>query len=356
MVLSAAAQAGGRCVSGTVIEVAAQSIDPLVTLRSEALAVVVTPGKGGDITSIRHLRTGREVLWRTPWTAQPSGQYLPGSDAVDSWLQVYGGGWQLLLPNGGDACIHQGTRHVFHGEAALAPWQWAVEGDSLSLARAFYSLPLMMTRRLTLDGDLLIIDESLRNVGVAPVELVWGHHPGFGGDLLAGPARLTCGARRVVADDRVDVRGNALEPGGLFAWPLARDRRGWPLDLRVPTVGQHSMAYLQDFNEGWAGLTRSDGAIGVALSWDLSLFPTAWLWQEIGASRSAPWFGRARVIGIEPCTSWPGHGLTAIAERTGTQLRLGAGERRETTLRLHVCLGLSEIAGVREGRAFGSMI
>jgi hypothetical protein len=113
------------------------------------------------------------------------------------------------------------------------------------------------------------------------------------------------------------------------------------------------MAYLQEFKDGWAGLTLTDGAIGIALSWDAALYPTCWLWQELDASTSPPWFGRARVIGIEPCTSWPGHGLTTIAERTGTQLRLGPGERRETTLRLHVCTGLSEIAGVRDGRAFG---
>jgi hypothetical protein len=101
-------------------------------------------------------------------------------------------------------------------------------------------------------------------------------------------------------------------------------------------------------------LTRIDGAIGVALSWDAALFPTAWLWQELGGSATPPWFGRTRVIGIEPFTSWPGHGLATIAERTGTQLRLGAGERRDTALRLHVRTGLTEIEGVRDGRAFGT--
>lgn len=336
-----------------MIEVVARERDPLVTLRSEALAVAVTPGKGGDIASIRHLPTGREVLWQSPWDARPAGVALPGSDPVEAWLQAYDGGWQLLVPNGGDACVHQGVRHTFHGEAALAPWRWSVAGEALELALAFYTLPLAMTRRLTLDGDLLIIEESLLNDGATPVELVWGHHPGFGGDLLAGPARLTCGARRVIVDDRVDERGNALESGGSFDWPQVRDHRGRPLDLREPLLGRHGLAYLQDFAEGWAGLTRLDGAIGVALSWDAALFPTAWLWQELGASRSAPWFGRARVIGIEPCTSWPAHGLATVAERTGTQFRLAPGERRATTLRLHVCTGLGEIAGVRDGRAFG---
>ncbi len=110
------------------------------------------------------------------------------------------------------------------------------------------------------------------------------------------------------------------------------------------------MAYLR----GWAELTRTDGALGGALSWDADLFPVAWLWEELGAGQGQPWFGRGRVIGIEPCTSWPGHGLATIAETTGTQLRLGPGERRDTILHLHVFTGLSEVTGVANGRAKGT--
>lgn len=337
-----------------VIELVSRERDPLIVLRSDALEVAVTPGKGGDIASIRHRPTGRDVLFQTPWGGGPGGRYLPGSDEVTSWLQVYTGGWQIMVPNAGAGCVHQGTRHTFHGEASLASWEYDIAGNVLVLRHGFFTLPLTMTRRLALDGDLLTIEESLTNEGGGPVEVVWGHHPGFGGDLLAGPARLTCGARRIVVDDRPDERGNALEPGGVFDWPVARGQAGEAIDLREPLVGRHGMAYLQDFEEGWAGLTRVDGTIGAALSWDATLFPTAWLWQELGGSTTPPWYGRARVIGIEPCTSWPGHGLATVASRTGTQLRLGAGERRDTTVRLHACTGLSEITGVRDGRAVGS--
>lgn len=340
-------------VGWAMIEVLAQQRDPLIRLRSEALEVLVTPGKGGDIAAIRHRPTGRDVLFRTPWGGRSPGTYLPGGDETESWLHVYGGGWQIMVPNAGSGCVHQGVRHTFHGEASLAPWDWSADGDSLTLRLAFFVLPLTMSRRLTLDGDLLTIEESLTNDSSQPVEVVWGHHPGFGGDLLAGPARLTSGARRVVVDAHADERGNALAPGDTYAWPLVLGRDGQALDLREPLEGRHGMAYLQDFVAGWAGLTRVDGAIGAALSWDTALFPTAWLWQELGGSTTAPWFGRTRVIGIEPCTSWPGDGIATIAARTGTQLRLAPGERRDTTLRLHVFTGLTEIAGVRDGRAFG---
>ena len=51
-----------------------------------------------------------------------------------------------------------------------------VDGASLTLMRAFSALPLVLTRRLMLDGDLPISEEALRNVGMVPAELVWGPH------------------------------------------------------------------------------------------------------------------------------------------------------------------------------------
>ncbi len=332
------------------IRVEARATNPLIHLTSDQLAATVTPAKGGDIVSLRHRATDQEIFWQSPWGGRPSGHELPASSPNDAWMQQYAGGWQLLLPNAGDACTHAGSRHVFHGEGSLAPWDWATDGDTLILRLDFFSLPLTMTRRLRLDGDLLTIAESLTNTSVRPVELVWGQHPGFGGALLDGPARLTSGARRIT----VDSRTRYLRAEHESDWPYTETATGERVDLRTPLEGQPGMAYLRDFTSGWAGLTRADGALGIALSWDADLFPVAWLWEELGAGQGQPWFGRGRVIGIEPCTSWPGHGLAAIAETTGTQLRLAPGERRDTTLHLHVFTGLAEVTGVADGRAQGT--
>jgi hypothetical protein len=337
-----------------IVTVQSRPTNPLVRLESAALAVTVTPGKGGDITSIVHRPTEQEVLWQAPWGGRPSGYALPGSGTAEAWMQAYPGGWQILVPNASNECVHNGVRHGFHGEAALAPWDWSEDGDALTLQLAFFTLPLTMTRRLSLDGDLLVIEETLTNESGIPVELIWCHHPGFGGALLDGPARLTSGARRITVDDQPDARGNALLGGHESDWPHTRGRDGGAVDLRTPLEGQHGMAYLHDFADGWAALTRADGAIGIALTWDTSLFPTAWLWQELGGSQGGPWFGRGRVMGIEPCTTWPGRGLAAAVADDRPLLRLAPGERRETTLRLHVFTGIGEVAGVQDGRAHGA--
>src|SRR4051794_37664807 len=73
------------------IIVEARQTNPLITLQSGVLAVAVTPGKGGDIVSIRHLPTGREVLWQTPWGGRPGGYTLPESDAAEAWVLGYTG-------------------------------------------------------------------------------------------------------------------------------------------------------------------------------------------------------------------------------------------------------------------------
>ncbi len=335
------------------VTVESRPTNPKILLQSAALTVTITPGKGGDITSIVHQSTGQEILWQTPWGGRPSGFALPGSDSTDAWMQQYPGGWQLLLPNASAACTDQGIQHGFHGEAAVSPWDWTVEDDTLCLSLAFYTLPLTMARRFRIDNDVLIIDEVIANTSAESVALIWCHHPGFGGALLAGPARITTGAQKITVDDQPDARGNALYPGYESAWPYSLGQDGEQKDLRHPLDGQHAMAYLHDFTAGWVALTRIDGAIGMALSWDHTLFPCAWLWQELGGSTGRPWFGRGRVIGLEPATTWPGRGLAAAKATNRPLLQLGAGESRATTLRLHVFTGLSEVDAVSEGRATG---
>ncbi len=313
-----------------------------VAIRSGELEVEVTPAKGGDVVSIRRRGDGVEVLWSTPWGGRPGGQALPGGDDQAAWLERYPGGWQVLFPNAGEGGVHGGVRHVFHGEASLAPWAFecASDGRAIEMALDCFSVPVALRRRVSVAGDTLTVEERIANQGDAVVECVWAQHPGFGGDLLAGPgpARIDCGARRVRVDEAYDPPGNRLRPGAEGAWPYVAGQGGDAVDLREPLEGGSAFAYLLDFDgsEGWASLRREDGALGVVLSWDLGVFPVAWLWEELGGSRGWPWFGRGRVVGLEPCTSWPGHGVADVARRTGTQLRLAPGACMETAVRLRV--------------------
>jgi hypothetical protein len=313
-------------------------------LTGDLLEVHVAPDRGAEIVRIVHRPTGADVLWRTPWGGRPAGRTLPGLTSQAAWIQQSPGGWQVMLPNGGAECHYHGLRYDYHGEAALSPWTCERDGEALALSLELFGLPLSADRTIRLDADVLTVTTTVRNRGVAPVELVWGEHIGFGGELLTGPATITTGARRVVT--QAGDTGGWLESD----WPYGQ-LGNTPADLRDPLEDASALAYLIDFAGAWAAITRSDGTLGAAICWDAEVFGCAWLWQELGGSTGWPWFGRTRVIGIEPCTSWPSAGIAAIAEQTGTQRMVGSGQSLTATVRMHVFTGLTDVAGVADGRA-----
>ena len=68
---------------------------------------------------------------------------------MERWIEAYAGGWQLLLPNGGDECTERDVTWGFHGEAALVPWTVLERvGSSATLETSLFTAPLHILRRL----------------------------------------------------------------------------------------------------------------------------------------------------------------------------------------------------------------
>lgn len=325
-----------------------------VSIASRQLRVTINPQVGGTITSITHLGLGLSVLGTVPWN--PINAPIESCAARDEaeWLTRYTGGWPILFPNGGDACTVDGVFHGFHGEASISPWTAKASPESLRLARRFETVPGEMQRELTAVGDMLIIRERLRMSGAHPIDVMWGHHPTFGSDLLAGPVEITAGTRHVTVDDTYDPAANPLRPGATGTWPIVAGKTG-PVDLGRPEGIPTAMAYLHDFDAAWVAMRRTDNAIAIALSWDAAHFPCAWLWYELGGTMEAPWHGDGRVIGIEPNSTRPGMGLANAKRRGSSLLRLHPGEEVSTTLHLHVFQPRGDITAVdSNGRAIHS--
>jgi hypothetical protein len=323
-----------------------------LVLQNEQLRVTVTPEVGGTIIAVEHKGLGASVLGTVPW--EPEATALEPGAARDEtiWLTRYSGGWPVLFPNGGDACEFEGVFHGFHGEASITPWEVTAAGHAgLSLARRFVSLPVEMHREIALEGDVVAVRERVRMFGDRPVRAMWGHHPTFGSDLLAGPFEIQSGARSVTVDDGYDPPGNPLVAGAKGSWPSVPGKQG-PYDLRRPEGKLAALAYLRDFASPWISIRRLDNSLGAALSWDQTIFPCAWLWLELGANEAPPWGGRTRLIGLEPNTTWPANGL-AEADRCGAPLlALRPGAEMRAWLRLHVFKPRGAVRGVdAEGRA-----
>lgn len=302
-----------------------------LVIRSRRLEATVSPAFGGSVTSAR--LDGVEILWRTAWaddTPPP-----PRDEPLDvvSWVRHSRGGWQVLLPNGGDDCEWRGTRHGFHGEASVIPWTVsAVAHDSVTLTAELTAVPLDVERTIVVDGTDLRVQERLSNRSAQPVEFIWTHHPGFGGDLLDGPVTMGTNARSVRLDDRAPAIGTDARPGDTRVWPLAA--------LQHPSHGNALLGYLVDFDgPPWVSLVRDDGSLGVRVTWDGATFPCCWIWQELGGTTGAPWEGAVTVIGIEPSTSWPGQGLARVAATTGTTRSLEGRESTSTAVTVSVSAG-----------------
>jgi hypothetical protein len=306
-----------------------------ISIASDKIQVTVNPLVGGTITAITHKGLGLSVLGNVPWDAveAPIGS-LAARDEME-WLTRYTGGWPLLFPNGGDACTADGVFHGFHGEASIAPWLVVASKSTLRLSRRFFTVPVQMERELTVEGELLTIREKVRMTGSRPIKVMWGHHPTFGSDLLAGPFEITSGARNVTVDENYDPSANPLLPGATGLWPIVAGKAG-PFDLGRPAGAIAAMAYLHDFEAPWIALRRLDNAIAIALSWDAERFPCAWLWYELGGTKEQPWHGRGRVIGLEPNTTRPGMGLADATRRGSPLLGLYPGQELSTELRLNV--------------------
>lgn len=312
----------------------------VVHLTSPELQVDVVPGKGGDITSIKH-RTGVELMWQSPWGLRQKGAASTAGDSSENLMDWYPGGWQTVFPNAGDAVTEHGAEWGMHGEAWLAPYDWEAHGTGeIVLQTRLVRSPFEITRRIRVVGERLTVTETARNAGGEWVEAAWGHHAAFGAPFLGGSCRLETNAATFLADDERDTPAGDLTVGARSKWPYADSRSGIPVDLReVPgmeaTVDR--LGYLLDFDDQpYVALTNVRLGLTARLSWDAATMPAAWLWYEMHASPGFPWYKGVYVLGIEPHSSHPGQGLHAIRSKTGTQLSFESGQSRTATTTLDV--------------------
>jgi len=322
-----------------------------VMLQSDALRVMVNPDVGGTITQIVHRGLDMSVLGVVPWEIVDTP--LDPVSVTDEriWLSRYTGGWPLLFPNGGDACTFAGRFHGFHGEASITPWECKAQEGRANLTRRFSSIPVRMQRDLHIADDVLTVFESVKSEAEQDIKVMWGHHPSFGSDLLAGDITIETGARTVTADAGYDPPANPLKPGAVGKWPMVDGKSG-PFDLGNPPKGpMAALAYLSDFESSWVAIRRLDNSIAVALSWDAD-FPCAWLWYELGGTLEPPWNGRTRLIGLEPNTTCLAYGLAEAQRRGARLLTLKPGAEVHATVRLHVFKPRWAITGIdKDGRA-----
>ena len=149
----------------------------LVTMSNELIEVTVSPNRGADILSLRHLPSNAEILWRDPRSLDNPPSDAPGLSDETSFYDGYAGGIQELFPNTGPACNLFGATLPFHGEACRVAWSaedaissllddYGIEGllseDERMIERRFHSCRWTPAVALTHSLSRSATDRALR--------------------------------------------------------------------------------------------------------------------------------------------------------------------------------------------------
>jgi len=204
------------------------------------------------------------------------------------------------------------------------------------LETRLFRSPFRLRRRLRVEKGRAVLSlwERITNEAGESMDFLWGHHPAFGAPFLSDACRVDVGARELLADEVFVGHNNPLGAGRRYTWPHADTPTGLVDLSRVPGRDEprYAMGYLTGFESGWYAITNRELGFGVGLAWPVGVFPYAWFWQEMHASPGFPFYKNCYTMAIEPNTSIPGHGLTAVMQTTGTHRRLAAGESVEASL------------------------
>ncbi len=306
-----------------------------VTISNRFLSATILPEKGCDIYSLVYRPRALDVLWKSPWgLRRPGSSIATAASSEAAWLEHYEGGWQLIFPNGGDACSYKGADLNFHGEASVSAWDYKVRRLSAASVSVDFSVelarsPFRLHRSVTVERALpaLLIEERIENRSEEDLQYMWGHHPAFGAPFLDTDCRLQVPAQSFLAHDTEISTFCRLQAGVRGRWPELDGKDGRRVDLSVvPRAGERvtEFGYVCDLEAGWYALTNEAVRVGFGLAWPREIFPYLWFWQELRGSFGYPWYGRCYVMAVEPFTSIPGAGLTrAIGSGTAPVLRAG---------------------------------
>lgn len=327
-----------------------EGVLPLTTLRNEYVEASFLIDKGADVYSLVDLRTGVDVLFKPPRGARQPGPWLRSENSMERWLEAYSGGWQVLLPNGGEECIQDGVTWGYHGEAALVPWSMVEHTPTrLILETRLFTVPVRLHREFELIGPVLKLQEVVTNESPMEIEMMWIHHPAFGAPFIEEGCVFSVGFRTVIADELAP--GSVLAAGSKHSWPLATGG-GKSLDLsKVPGPQEKRaiLAYLVDMEEPFFAITNPRLRLGVGFRWSADVFDKAWLWQEVHSGEGWPWFGQAYVVAVEPATTIPAHGMSHAKKVGGGGVRLAPFASKELDIEATFFEGTGAIAGLEEG-------
>ncbi len=316
-----------------------------VILENELIRATVLADFGAKLHEFIYKPSHRDFLYHHPRVeCRPP---VFGAN-VDNW---WTGGLDEAIPTG-HPCNYKGEDYPFLGEAWSLPWDYEIQQRDpqevvVYLRRPLIISPLVVERWISLRQDeaLLRFRHKITNVGNAPVEFLWGLHPGF---AINSDCRIDLPAGEMVVQESVpDDRLGAS--GTRYHWPFATDNNGNRIDMRaIPSAAAGTMDfhYATELTEGWLAITDTRRKEGVALVFSKEIFPCAWLWLVYGGWRGI------YTAAVEAWTGYPAKLSEAVA--SGKYWQLDAGQALECESKLLAHSGCERIEHItQEGQIIG---
>ena len=278
------------------------------SIENDAVRVTVTL-EGGHIAEILHKPTGVNPLWTPPWPSIEPSSYDPrrhpeyGSDAESKLLAGIMGHNLCLDVFGGPSEAEAAAGITVHGEASIARYSVYKNDGELVTSAHLRAGQMDFERRLRLEGDSVLITETVHNLGAFDRPVAWTQHVTLGPPFLEhGKTQFELPATRSKTYE--GDFGGVFPPGVEFEWPHAPGRDGRTVDLRTYTAAEVSAGYtthLVDPSRGdgyfaaWSPTTN----VLFGYSWQRRDFPWIGLWEENRSRQNPPWNGQTITRGVE---------------------------------------------------------
>lgn len=291
-----------------------------VIIENEKLRITVLAGRGADVVEFLYKPQDMDFAWLTSTGIRGNILDPYPKDDEASFMDEYPGGWQTIFPNGGAPSEYHGIALGQHAEVAILPWEYQLledtaERSSVKFTVSTKKFPYRVEKTFSIKSGSARCDiqERITNLSGETLQAMWGTHFTFGPPFLSTDSRVIVSEEaNVIPHNYPDEASNRrVGTADNFRWPMGRDKESKEIDFsKLPAVGTPGeMLYLENLPAGRYRVETPSNKLAAEVTWDNTLFPYLWYWQEYGSSQAAPWFGKHYNIGLEPFSSYPTSGL-----------------------------------------------
>jgi len=288
-----------------------------LVLENEKIRISIYLDKGSDIYEFLYKPTDTDFMWRSPVKIDGNRKApVTREHSNGSFLDIYEGGWQDMLPTIGAPSNYLNSGLGTHGELFTLPFEYDVIEDdpgkiSLKLYTRMKRSPLFVEKEISLErsNTFIKIDQTITNEADEEFKFSWGQHPAIGMPFLDENCIIDVPPAKKAKTYPASLSPNQVIPPGMeFKWPNIEIENGNAINIsKIMPPGSKTafIVYLKNLSEGWYGITNLKSGLGFGMVWDISVFKHLWMWCVYRGAYGFPWYGRTYNIALEPWSSLP---------------------------------------------------